>query len=148
MSWQACMQMLPLGSRVLATRLACRQVAKEALACGRACMVDLRSKCAHACPQNTSEAFFIQYGTGAVLGSVIYETLTLAQPPIRVQSQGMGLVLDTTAAFYSASCDGLFVRCPSSQYTYARSLVLVLCGIVPSKACRCLQRRGTRAAQM
>lgn len=66
------------------------------------------------CAQNTSEAFFIQYGTGAVLGSVIYETLTLARPPIRVQSQGMGLALDTTAAFYSASCDGLFVRCPST----------------------------------
>jgi hypothetical protein len=91
-------------------RKACMQLAQLPAACMKGTP---RSSCVHAWAQNTSEAFFIQYGTGAVLGNVIYETLTLAQPPIRVQSQGMGLALDTTAAFYSASCDGLFVRYPS-----------------------------------
>ena len=82
---------------------------------GTACLLDcLAGPKAEGLLQLAAEckraAFFIQYGTGAVLGDVIYETITLGQPPLRVHSQGVGLAQETTAAFYAASCDGLLVR--------------------------------------
>ncbi len=67
-------------------------------------------------------AFFIQYGRGAVLGNVAYDTLTVGQPPLRVTKQGMGLARDTSGAFTDASCDGLFVR-PSSKCSLTFSVL-------------------------
>ena len=64
--------------------------------------------------QNTSAAFFIQYGRGAVQGNVAYDTLTVGQPPFRITKQGVGLARDASDAFTDASCDGLFVR-PSAK---------------------------------
>ncbi len=62
--------------------------------------------------QATTHPFEITYGTGAVAGSVGYETLTLGSgnAVIQVPHQGFGMVYDSSMDFLSASCDGLFVR--------------------------------------
>lgn len=64
------------------------------------------------CVQATTHPFEITYGTGAVAGSVAYETLTLGtgDSAIQVPHQGFGMVYDSSMDFLSASCDGLFVR--------------------------------------
>ncbi|EIE26466.1 acid protease [Coccomyxa subellipsoidea C-169] len=58
----------------------------------------------------TTHPFEITYGTGAVAGSVAYETLTLGtgDSAIQVPHQGFGMVYDSSMDFLSASCDGLF----------------------------------------
>ncbi|CAL8466769.1 g6305 [Coccomyxa elongata] len=58
----------------------------------------------------TTHPFEITYGTGAVAGSVGYETLTLGtgNSVIQVPHQGFGMVYDSSMDFLSASCDGLF----------------------------------------
>lgn len=54
--------------------------------------------------------FFIEYGTGAVEGTTVFDSLQLATPPITVRQQGFGLADQASIAFAVASCDGLFVR--------------------------------------
>lgn len=54
--------------------------------------------------------FFIEYGTGAVEGTMVFDSLQLATPPITVRQQGFGLADQASIAFAVASCDGLFVR--------------------------------------
>ena len=53
-------------------------------------------------------------GTGAVAGTVAFETLTLGSgsSTIVVPHQGFGMVYDSSIDFLTASCDGLFVRAP------------------------------------
>ena len=60
--------------------------------------------------QLTPANFSIRYGTGAVRGRVAYETVALAQPQLHLTRQAVGLAMDSTADFASASCDGIFVR--------------------------------------
>lgn len=62
--------------------------------------------------QSTSHPFEITYGTGAVAGTVAFETLTLGtgSSTIVVPHQGFGMVYDSSIDFLTASCDGLFVR--------------------------------------
>ena len=43
-------------------------------------------------------------------GRVALDTVTLAQPPLRLTSQAIGMAIQSTADFASASCDGIFVR--------------------------------------
>ena len=60
--------------------------------------------------QATDGLFFIAYGTGAVEGTTVYDSLQLAAPPITIERQGFGLAEQVSEAFVVASCDGLFVR--------------------------------------
>ncbi len=60
--------------------------------------------------QATDGLFFIAYGTGAVEGTTVYDSLQVAAPPITIQRQGFGLAEQASDAFTVASCDGLFVR--------------------------------------
>ena len=77
-------------------------------------------------PQATSHPFEITYGTGAVAGTVAFETLTLGSGSntLVVPHQGFGMVYDSSIDFLTASCDGLFVRtlCPSSAAWRCSSL--------------------------
>lgn len=61
--------------------------------------------------QATTHPFEITYGTGAVAGSVGWETLLLGtgNATITVPHQGFGMVYDSSMDFLTASCDGLFV---------------------------------------
>ncbi len=67
------------------------------------------------CNQATDGNFFIEYGSGAVYGDTVYDSLRLASPTITLQRQGFGLVNSASATFVVASCDGLFVSGPISQ---------------------------------
>ncbi|KAK9830928.1 hypothetical protein WJX81_006612 [Elliptochloris bilobata] len=58
--------------------------------------------------QPTPAEFSIRYGTGAVRGHVALETVALAQPQLRLTRQSVGLAVESTADFASASCDGIF----------------------------------------
>lgn len=60
--------------------------------------------------QRTPSEFSIRYGTGAVWGRVAHETIALAHPQLRLTRQSVGLAMESTADFASASCDGIFVR--------------------------------------
>ena len=61
--------------------------------------------------QATTYPFEITYGTGAVAGSVGFETMTLGSGNhvLKVPHQGFGMVYDSSMDFLTASCDGLFV---------------------------------------
>lgn len=74
--------------------------------------------------QATTHPFEITYGTGAVAGSVGYETLTLGtgNSVIQVPHQGFGMVYDSSMDFLSASCDGLFVSPPASDASHPPDL--------------------------
>lgn len=63
--------------------------------------------------QATTYPFEITYGTGAVAGSVGFETMTLGtgSHQIKIPHQGFGMVYDSSMDFLTASCDGLFVSC-------------------------------------
>jgi hypothetical protein len=79
--------------------------------------------------QATTHPFEITYGTGAVAGSVAYETLTMGSgdATIKVPHQGFGMVYDSSMDFLSASCDGLFVRLPPLTASSAAALLTFLC---------------------
>ena len=62
--------------------------------------------------QGTDGVFFIEYGTGAVEGTTVYDSLQLAEPLINIERQGFGLADQASITFAVASCDGLFVRPP------------------------------------
>lgn len=61
--------------------------------------------------QATNYPFEITYGTGAVAGSVGFETMILGSGSheIQIPRQGFGMVYDSSMDFLTASCDGLFV---------------------------------------
>lgn len=59
--------------------------------------------------QATSDNFFIEYGSGAVYGDTVYDSMRLASPTITLQKQGFGLANSASSTFVVASCDGLFV---------------------------------------
>ena len=65
--------------------------------------------------QATTYPFEITYGTGAVAGSVGFETMTLGtgKSVIKIPHQGFGMVYDSSMDFLTASCDGLFVSHPT-----------------------------------
>ncbi len=65
--------------------------------------------------QATTYPFEITYGTGAVAGSVGFETMTLGsgKNTLKVPHQGFGMVYDSSMDFLTASCDGLFVSPPT-----------------------------------
>lgn len=81
--------------------------------------------------QATTHPFEITYGTGAVAGSVAYETLTLGtgNAVIKVPHQGFGMVYDSSMDFLSASCDGLFVRLSTPDASSLLSAVLLSASI-------------------
>ncbi|CAL5227424.1 g10385 [Coccomyxa viridis] len=58
----------------------------------------------------TTYPFEITYGTGAVAGSVGFETMTLGSEKntLKIPHQGFGMVYDSSMDFLTASCDGLF----------------------------------------
>ena len=62
--------------------------------------------------QATTHPFEITYGTGAVAGTVAFESLMLGSGAntVTVPHQGFGMVYDSSMDFLTASCDGLFVR--------------------------------------
>jgi len=64
--------------------------------------------------QPTATRFSIRYGSGAVHGRVALETVALADPPLRLHRQAIGLAVESSADFASASCDGIFVRAGSA----------------------------------
>ena len=67
--------------------------------------------------QNTSVAFFIQYGRGTVLGNVAYDTLTVGQPPVKITKQGVGLARDCAClSDHISKCTMTDHRCDHAQW--------------------------------
>lgn len=79
-------------------------------------------------------------------GRVALDTVTLAQPPLRLTSQAIGMAIQSTADFASASCDGIFVRTHlklciyHSQLSYDYALPLIV--YIASK--KIILAKGTR----
>jgi hypothetical protein len=73
--------------------------------------------------QETGGRFSIRYGTGTVNGTVVTDVLALAEPPIVIPDQGLGLATDHSADFASASCDGIFVRTAAPLHTWISVLL-------------------------
>ena len=60
---------------------------------------------------SSNATFNIKYGTGTVSGQVARDVVVLADPPITVPDQALGMATSISSEFATASCDGIFV-CP------------------------------------
>jgi hypothetical protein len=61
-----------------------------------------------------------------VAGKVMVDVLRLADPPIVVPDQGLGLAEENSADFASASCDGIFVRARCSTLSSKTARIVYL----------------------